>query len=326
MEVDLENTNAFGDKDKARRDLKSALVLALGYVEGLDDRLEIHLLSALSVTEVDILLVGAKAAFKNDVPLKAVNLISPRTDIEDLQDVSALFCVKSFSHGLELESHLRSALVCQPGDNPDVTLELGEGSERETLSLDLHPRSVTTADVKAKKQIKVTETESETEYVTAASRVETAGVCQSLLSGAPLLALPTSAVFLSCTEKEDNSCKVSSLYRQLTSQANSLVLTSAECVYILTPCSDLGPAPSFLMTEALTAASILPFPQCSTSQDKEDTLDGMMEFVDKLPHQTEYNPLLYSKAKSTNRTRGRGQSRGRVRAIKGEVSRYKNRS
>ena len=101
IETFLDKANNFGDKETARKGLRSALVLILGYVEGLDDPLEIHLISSLSVTEVDVLLSAAKASFKNNVPLKCVNLISPESAVmnseEDSENRSALFLMKSFS-------------------------------------------------------------------------------------------------------------------------------------------------------------------------------------------------------------------------------------
>ena len=320
IETFLDKANNFGDKETARKGLRSALVLILGYVEGLDDPLEIHLISSLSVTEVDVLLSAAKASFKNNVPLKSVNLISPESAVmnseEDSENRSALFLRKSFSDELELESHLRSALVRQPGDDPHVKLELGEGPEREVLSLDLHQRSVFTADMKVKRQTLPVDLEK----VTAVSSVETVGVCQSLLYGPPLLALPTEAVYLSSTEKEDNNCKVHSLYKALSSQASSLVVTSPDSVFLLTPSSDLGPVPSFLWSEALTGSTLLPSPlttrpRSDGSKEKEKGKVGKL--LSQLPYKEQYNPLQYSarihkSAKPKSRARGRVQNQART--------------
>ena len=120
IEVDLDRATAHEEGDKGRYNLKSALVLALGCKEGLEESLEVHLLTSLSVTEIDVLLSGAKSSFKSEPALKSVNLISPSLEAGDGEADSelraALLCRKFFSDELELVSHLRAALLCQPGD------------------------------------------------------------------------------------------------------------------------------------------------------------------------------------------------------------------
>ena len=120
IDVELDRALVQGDGDKGRHNLKSALVLALGCKEGLEESLEVHLLTSLSVTEIDVLLSGAKSSFKNDLALKSVNLISPSPEAGDSEADSelrsALLCRKFFSDELELVGHFRAALLCQPGD------------------------------------------------------------------------------------------------------------------------------------------------------------------------------------------------------------------
>ena len=55
---------------------------------------------------------------------------------------SDLLCVKLFSDSLDLDSHLRSALLSQPDQQADIKLVLRDeySRETETLLLDLQAR------------------------------------------------------------------------------------------------------------------------------------------------------------------------------------------
>ena len=77
LEAALIKATPFVDRDQGRQNVKSALQLALGYLKGLTEQLEIHLITALSVAEVDVLLHRAKANVVNAAGLKSVNIISP---------------------------------------------------------------------------------------------------------------------------------------------------------------------------------------------------------------------------------------------------------
>ena len=317
--------------EKGRENLKSALEVALGSLEGLEGRLELHIVTALSLTEMEGLLSGAKAAVKNVVALKCVNIISPRTDqTEEGQSGSTVMFSKMFSNDQELESHLKSALLCQPGDYPAIKVEVCDEDTGDILSLDLQPRSVHTEE--EVEEVEVSDLVKGPQQLKADTTVSMTGLCQSLLTGAPLLARPTSAMFLSQAERQENTSKVRALHSELTSQERSLVLRSADpqCgVHLLTPCYHLSRPPTFLLTEALTATEFLPFPPPSIedTEDDDDTEDTEgMEDSDKefdvkaalgrLPHYSQYDPsLLSSRRKSKS---GRVRTRAQAKAEKVE--------
>ena len=66
--------------DKIPENFKSALELALESLDGLQGCLELHIITALKLKEIEVLLSGAKAGVKNAAALKCVNIISPLTD------------------------------------------------------------------------------------------------------------------------------------------------------------------------------------------------------------------------------------------------------
>ena len=145
IEGGLVKSTAFGDKEKGRENLKSALVQALANLQGLDHPLELHLVTTLSISEVDILLTRAKARVGRVTRLKPVNIISPLPEHHRPAEtvlVSNVFTRKFFSDELDLEALLRSSLLCQPGDLPHLTLHF---SDTERLSLDLQLRCVVRA-------------------------------------------------------------------------------------------------------------------------------------------------------------------------------------
>ena len=296
--------------DKVPENFKSALELALESLDGLQGCLELHIITALKLKEIEVLLSGAKAGVKNAAALKCANIISPLTDQTEVGPGASTTGIlsKIFSDEQELESLLRSALLCQPGDYPAIKLEVCDGKTRDILSLDLQPRSVITED----------EEEEEWELlrrppggagphqVRGERTVNTAGLCQSLLTGGSLLATPTAALFLSQTEKEDNSRKVSDLHTELTSQARSLVLRSAEPhspLHLLTPCSHLSRPPTFLISEALTATDLLPFPPPQvedTGDDEDEEMEesedtNVRELLGLLPHFSHYDSSFLSR-------------------------------
>ena len=68
-------TTAALSKDKAlthkgRENFKSALELALESLDGLQGCLELHIITALKLKEIEVLLSGAKAGVKNAAALK----------------------------------------------------------------------------------------------------------------------------------------------------------------------------------------------------------------------------------------------------------------
>ena len=150
IETGLVKATAFGDKEKGRENLKSGLVQALANIEGLGHPLELHLVTTLSISEIDILLTRAKARVGRVTSLKPVNIISPLPEHHRPAEtvlVSNVFTRKFFSDELDLEALLRSALLCQPGDLPHLTLYF---SEDERLSLDLQLRCVVRAPPRPK--------------------------------------------------------------------------------------------------------------------------------------------------------------------------------
>lgn len=80
LETALVKATSFVDKDKARMNLRSALELALGYMEGLSELLELHLISALPLAEIDVLLSRAKESVTSEAGLKTVNILSPLSE------------------------------------------------------------------------------------------------------------------------------------------------------------------------------------------------------------------------------------------------------
>ena len=131
------------------------------------------------------------------------------------------------------------------------------------------------------------------DVLTALSTVLTSGVCQSLLSGPPLTALPSTALLLTQDQKEDNHEKVFSLYTDLAFNSSSLVARCelTDTVYILSPCPDVNLNPSFLITSAITGSTILPLPRTTFSE--EDHVK-VREIVERLPKKRSYNPLEHS--------------------------------
>lgn len=80
LEAAFTKATPFVDKDRGRQNVKSALQLALGHLKGLHEKLEIHLITALSLAEIDVLLSRAKTNVVNVAGLKSVNIISPLTE------------------------------------------------------------------------------------------------------------------------------------------------------------------------------------------------------------------------------------------------------
>ena len=319
--------------EKCRTNLKAALEVALGSLDGLEGRLELHIITTLSLKEMEGLLSGAKSDVKNVGALHCVNIISPRPDQTEDQSDSTVLTSKIFSDELELESHLRSALLCQPGEYPTIKLEVCDEETGYILSLDLQPSSVHTEQeeevVEVSELVKGRSGGAVPHLLRADTTVSRAGLCQSLLTGTPLLARPTSATFLSQKEREENTSKVSDLHSELSSQEGSLVLRSAahhSGLHILTPCSQLSRPPTFLLTEALTAADLLPFPYpyIEDTEDNKDTevtevADDMedsdedfdvKEALGRLPHYSQYEPSLLSSRRATRS----GQVRKRAEA------------
>ena len=68
---------------------------------------------------------------------------------EEEQSSSSLVSRKMFSDQEDLQSHLRSALLCQPGDYPAIKLEVTDEETGDILALDLQPRSVHTEEDEA---------------------------------------------------------------------------------------------------------------------------------------------------------------------------------
>ena len=327
-------------REKCRENLKSALEVALESLEDLEGSLELHVITGLSLTEMETLLSGAKADVKNVVALKCVNILSPRSDqAQEGEGGSTEMISKVFSDSSQLETHLRSALLCQPGDYPAIKVEVCDEDSGDVLSLDLQPTSVHTEEEEEEESELMRE--AGPHQLQADTTVRTAGRCQSLLTGAPLLARPTAATFLSQAEKEENSSKVAALHSELTSQQRSLVLRSADPhsgVFLLTPCPHLSRPPTFLLTEALTATDLLPFPPPSIEEsedpeDVEDTEDmeemedsdcpdiDVKELLGRLPHYSQYAPSLLSsrrEERSVNRS-GRVRTRAKAEAQKVEA-------
>ena len=112
--------------EKERENFKSALEMALESLDGVEGCLELHIITALKLKEIEVLLSGAKAGVKNAAALKCVNIISPLTDQTEVGPGASTTGIlsKIFFDEQELESLLRSALLCQPGDYPAIKLEV----------------------------------------------------------------------------------------------------------------------------------------------------------------------------------------------------------
>ena len=272
-------------------------------MDGLDGLLELHIITALTLTELDALLNGAKTSVKNVAALKCVNIISPLTEqSQEQQNSSGMLVRKTFSDQEDLQSHLRSSLLCQPGDYPAIKVEVTDEETGEILSLDLQPRSVQEGEGEVSQLLVSRAAGPQQLRAESSVRTET-GLCQSLLAGAPLLARPTSALFLSPAEKEENSSKVSALHTELVIRGSSLVVRLADPqtgLHLLSPCPSLSRPPTFLLTAALTATDLLPFPAPEGSEDTEETEDTEDEDFDvkkllgDLPHHSSYDPSLFS--------------------------------
>lgn len=315
--VDIALGKAKGFRGNGQENFKSALEMALESLDGLEGCLELHIITALALKELEVLLSGAKVGLKNAAALKRVNILTPLTDnTEERQSDSSGMFTKMFSDEGELQSLLRSSLLCQPGDYPAIKLEVRDGDTGDILSLDLQPRSVHTVDDDEEEECELMMRPAGgagPHQLKSESTVNTSSLCQSLLTGGSLLARPSAAVFLSQTEREDNTRKVSVLHSELSSQARSLVLRSADPhfpLHLLTPCSHLSRPPTFLIYEALTATDLLPFPTPvveDTEDDEEEPEDrdgsddtDVRELLGRLPHHTHYHSSVLSSRRSGN--------------------------
>ena len=79
--------------DKIPENFKSALELALESLDGLQGCLELHIITALKLKEIEVLLSGAKAGVKNAAALKCANIISPLTDQTEVGPGASTKCV-----------------------------------------------------------------------------------------------------------------------------------------------------------------------------------------------------------------------------------------
>ena len=150
IETGLLKATAFGDKEKGRENLKSGLVQALANMEGLGHPLELHLVTSLAISQIDVLLTRAKARLGRLASLKAVNVISPLPEHRQAAETllgSNVFTRKFFTDELDLAAQLRSALRCQPGGLPHLSLHF---TDTERLDLDLQLRSVLRAPPRPK--------------------------------------------------------------------------------------------------------------------------------------------------------------------------------
>ena len=145
MEAGLLRATAFGDKEKGQENLQSGLMKALANIEDLEHPLELHLITNLSVSVIDLLFTRLKARLGRLPSLRPVNLLSPqpqqRRPAEPVSG-STLFNRKFFTDELDLDARLRAALLCQPGAEPHLILHL---SQTDRISLDLQLRSVVPA-------------------------------------------------------------------------------------------------------------------------------------------------------------------------------------
>ena len=146
------------------------------------------------------------------------------------------------------------------------------------------------------------------------SCVTVSGICQSLLKGAPTLAVPTKALSLSRLQKKRNQRKVRSLHKELLGERTSLMVTCdhTDKAYILSAVVDPEAgeiSPAFLLSQAVTTNTLLPLSQSDTSQDSQDSEEKMRRLVAKLPHQDYYNPLLHTRTINLNTTKARGKFR-----------------
>ena len=77
------------------------------------------------------------------------------------------------------------------------------------------------------------------------STVSQSGVCQSLMMGKILLAVPTSATMLGWRELEESKEKMVTLHRELSRTKNSLLLSSPNQMHFMAPCLPAPPPSSW---------------------------------------------------------------------------------
>ena len=164
----------------------SGLIKALANLEGLDHPLELHLITTLSLSVLDVLLTRAKARvglLGRVTSLRPVNILSPLPEQRRPAETvcgDTVFNRKFFSDDLDLEDQLRSALLCQAGPEPHLTLHL---SEDLRLSLDLQLRGVVPAPpVTKKKKPKPASTFGPEELVAEGTVITTGLSCSVLFS------------------------------------------------------------------------------------------------------------------------------------------------
>lgn len=134
------------------------------------------------------------------------------------------------------------------------------------------------------------------------------GVCQSLLKGAPTLAVPTRALTLSRVQKERNQRRVTKLHRELRGERTSLLARCEDTdnLYLLSAVTDPEAGqitPAFLLSQAVTTETLLPLPQSETSQHSQPSPRSerkMRKLVANLPHQDFYNPLHHHRTININ--------------------------
>ena len=145
IEAGLLRATAFGDKEKGQETLQTGLLKALANIEDLEHPLELHLITNLSVSLIDLIFTRLKARLGRLPSLRPVNILTPKPQQrrpEETVSGSTAFTRKFFTDELDLEARLRAALLCQPGASPHLTLHL---SQTERISLDLQLRSVVPA-------------------------------------------------------------------------------------------------------------------------------------------------------------------------------------
>ena len=132
--------------------------------------------------------------------------------------------------------------------------------------------------------------------MTVMSTVSQAGVCQSLLMGEILLAVPTGATMLGWRELEENRERVITMHRELSTSKNCLLLSSSNQMYFMAPC--LTSTATFLLAKLATAEVLLPLPDLSmalgTVENEDKRMLGMLR---ELEHQSIFNPLDYNMGK-----------------------------
>ena len=110
-----------------------------------------------------------------------------------------------------------------------LKVEMAYRGVREVLQMDLRARTVELGD----KSRLVGQT---VDKMVVLSTVSQSGVCQSLMMGEILLAVPTSATMLGWRELEENKEKVITLHRELSRTKNSLLLSSSNQMHFMAPC------------------------------------------------------------------------------------------